>query len=1381
MSLSGDSQYFCVLVEGWEKKEIESSLFSFPKKMGVELDVSHDFLAAAIDVYYPGFFHTRRVYLEKNSVELAFPDGSLRRLLDQPGTNVWEKVDRKEGDLEEAESILSRLSVGVTGARTGETIWGAHPTISGGAMMKIVSGTIPASKTDLDLLRSFPGMWKTFLNKLDVIEFFSPLNLTRRAIWLMENQKKGEFDFGDVGTDDDFEYVHLRVEDVGKGKFLSVEPENLTKILEGPSEDVGESHTGGAWSALEVRDFFPRKPGSKARHNTLTFWPRFWKIHSGFEKVEKFKGPVYVFGQGFVDGKKYSGGGITLFTGLAEKYEPKNKSGYEVVSKKSIGIVLSSGGAVPGVVPKSKVFEVLAQRYQVKKEVVAEVAAAYFNFTPGAFKSLIQKLIRYSPLKVYSSSGVVDSRSRWGVELATAVCFVELLYSPGSFVPDIQRFVGGQESAFKRLMVSVLEDSYFHDDVVLEMVAVSALVSQRLSMWRPTMEIIERCLDVCDFAVATRKYWVYDFANNGSPFSISASTGDRGHAKNVSAILDELRSFETDLAMTRNIARFGRVKKGSAERPETMDIAHAFDMHFVPEVSYLFPYAMVQKYAVKGTKPYTGIFGKIWDVSSSLNPRKGLERPGKEAQKIRKAVVEAQTLLLKIKQTPYGLYVGDSPSIEGDVDESPEAGEAPYKLRTQIPKSWIAGMIGPIDVPPAMVTLKPEDPNVMVAVKKPSRGLKDGTLTDQQSEAAIAKATKILEKGILLGQNGSTPPLQSMKGLKVRLVDGEFIFVDPSGSPSGSPSGWEKVSKVRENIPYLEDYPEEDSFDLCWALQDGIKIGASARLGLKLRDYPIAVTRRLSTYLGLNKPTLELSRISKDGGGTASAVTVEDVGVCQLLLAIASLFPRALQRVEFNLAKFRVVYVPLFWKIREFVAAQLSVMEKAEVPRSLSFPAGEWQPLEDKSGRIPRDYQKDCLQEMIDRQASGQKGSFLWLVVGLGKTMIVMMYCQYLISQNLVPPYIIYTLPKSALESILTEIEFFGGKINLLNPTQSWKKHPKASYSKSPTKPLPGHFNIIEHDHLRHPAVEEELVSIAGESLLIVDEVHKTLNTTKRTGVALELSRLAKYFVVLTGTPVIDSNTFKLTQWLEQIVDFEINDKNFWVGALGMISKTVNTGVEVRREENEVQMTEEENRKYRRMVPPGLGGKNTNPSAKDINEAFEICYEVCDRVIISSVVKNIKHGVFVVARNSKHQNHLKDLLVSGGVKPREIFLITGKDTIFLTDETVKKGVTPDYRVVITTLALSAGYTLTRLKKMVTGVYPTNLATITQLEGRINRVSQASKWIEIITVHTGILTYTLQKHKTAASISAVLTAMAKDVEVDLVADQAGFSRDEKVGK
>ena len=136
-------------------------------------------------------------------------------------------------------------------------------------------------------------------------------------------------------------------------------------------------------------------------------------------------------------------------------------------------------------------------------------------------------------------------------------------------------------------------------------------------------------------------------------------------------------------------------------------------------------------------------------------------------------------------------------------------------------------------------------------------------------------------------------------------------------------------------------------------------------------------------------------------------------------------------------------------------------------------------------------------------------------------------------------------------------------------------------------------------------------------------------------------------------------------------------------------------------------------------------------------------------------------GVFVVARNNEHLKKIVNAFVRNGIKLKDIFEISSGNSIVLSDKTVEEG-GHDYKIVITTMYHTAGYTLTRLKSMVTSVYPSNNASREQIEGRVARIGQTSKNIPIVTVHTGILTHIMLRHKDAMNLSAVLKKLADDI-------------------
>lgn len=1257
-----------------------------------------DYAFVIMDTFYRGIRYTYENYTSSGHIKIITPGGVVH--YQSSGKQTTENDLSK--NRENASLTVKAMAINATGVREGEVING----IANGskkAIVKITSGFVPPSKDDLDDVRMFPELWNVLLRKLGGVDYFKEMSLFEREVWLGNNERKGEYDIADAG-------VNFEVLDVGDSDFLKLSPEDITSVL-----------SGQVPLAIDVRNLFPRKPGSKARRPTLMFFLHRWKLATTYQKTNSFKGPVYIKGKGFVDGARVFGEDIFTLDGFPSTYDRKGK-GYIVKQKGDVGTTLNIEKTA-----HINYFEVLTKLGHSAIQ-IARVTEACKNFTPAGYKSLLQKLIRTSPERVNVLGEYVNSGD------VLKIVFTLLLTDPGSFVPDIQRYVSGRESALKRLLVSTLEDSYMDSNSDMLHLSFLALLAQRVSTWRISEEDYEWALKLCDRVISSDKTFDYeiDAGLEIKPYTISATSND---LENMSAILDEIRSFPTDLAMARSIAKNkGSVSKDRIlrDRPKIMEIYHCIDQHWAPELVYFMPIEIIEKNRVNSSKPFSLIFKKIFGLVTGVNSRHSPISQNSDDKKFIEVVKDAQRLTLLAKQTtPAPL----------------KKARGVYSLKTTLDMSWIAGMAGAIDVPgrpPVMVTMKPNDPYQLVALKKPARGMKDGKLTDQRIEEAISKVEKQFSTvGIVL--NKATPPVPELEDITLKKDGEEYVFIKKGHSKT-----WEELSLVEKEISYAET--KELTFENAIKYGgDGIQLNSKKMFDEVCSRYDSKIIRRTLSYISSYNSVIEISRLSKDGGGSAQAVMIEDVGACQILLWICLLFPRALKRMEGYISRFKVDYAPLFWEVRD------QLRETREILAS-EISSADWGTISDTSGRQVRSYQTDSINEMVEKINSGKKGHFIWIPAGLGKTMIALSYIQNLIEMGKMPEYVIYTLPVSATKSIATEIDYFGFQINVIIPVDDWKNHPLAEYSKDRLKLLPGHINIIEHDHMRR--VSDYLISKAPESVFIVDEVHKALNDTQRTGTALEISRASFDFVAMTGTPIIDSNMYKLIWWLEQIVEFEVNEKNFWVATNGMIAKKVNTGVLVDSQNVMAEMSERESQEYYKLVPLAMGGTNTRPSSKDLLRATELCYNACDREMIRQTLLFLDEGVMLVAKTETHQTTLLNMLIKAGIKRQDIHIF--KDSIFMTDEAVEEGSIPDYKVVIVPMRKSEGYTLTRMRTMIRSVYPSNNATREQLEGRINRVSQHAKEIHYRTIHTGILTYIMEKHNTAASISAVLSAIAEEI-------------------
>lgn len=245
----------------------------------------------------------------------------------------------------------------------------------------------------------------------------------------------------------------------------------------------------------------------------------------------------------------------------------------------------------------------------------------------------------------------------------------------------------------------------------------------------------------------------------------------------------------------------------------------------------------------------------------------------------------------------------------------------------------------------------------------------------------------------------------------------------------------------------------------------------------------------------------------------------------------------------------------------------------------------------------------------------------------------------------------------------------------------------------------------------------------------------------------------------MSGTIIKDTNYDELIQWLEQIVEFEVTEKNYWVAIGALVSKKVQTRVIVDRIVEEISIPPDKQENYYKLVPDKLGG-----TARQIDflGAVDLCYQIITQKIVETVLLYVKsnEGVFIVAKDISHQTQIKNLLISEGLNENSIHLFDKDNQITLT---------PEYngpiKVVITTKRHSEGYTLTKFRIMVTSVYFSNQATREQLEGRINRIGQISPNVRIIIYHTGILSYIHEKYEKARTLTEALKGFAGEVGVD----------------
>ncbi|CAH6419459.1 DEAD/DEAH box RNA helicase [uncultured virus] len=1184
------------------------------------------------------------------------------------------------------------LRIFSTGIRSGETITSSPSGKQNQGTEMVVRGFYPPSQKALDEMDPI-----TLRDSFNSLAFFANKSVLERRQWLQEHATQNK-DLYLEDTD-----IAVRFNKIGGSFFTTALSQETLSMLQKGNPDDPE----GYWPIKTVFALFPRKPGSKARKPTLIFRPNNWMVKEAAPVASAFEGMYFD-----LDTLELKGGSIA-----------KPKNGYlKVFTTEQRKDLIAQYAVVSSTVRTDNLtWENLLKLAGTYAEEMIQVRPLIEWFTPALHKSLIQKLIRTRCREV-EYAGV---RYPAGAVLLASFCL--LLLSPGSFVPTIQRYVTGIESAFKRAQVSIDEDAFLEDARFCAMLYACAKVAQDDREWRPTDQVLSWAFFAILTAQQEKRMFDYDWHND----VIVVKEWNLLSFKFL--LLSELRSFESDIKMVGSIyLRGGRAREmrdANVDLIPVMPLIHCLDHHSLTQIAYYMPYT---------NEDYSDTFKRIWRRMVGVNPRDyryaswNVQDP--DVQEIRTAQRELWISKIATPQ-PRAVIEGKTQTFTYDLDPS-----------------WLSGLVGPLEFKigstTALVVLRVDDVFRMTAVKKPSRDAKSiPELTEDERSIALARAQAHLEGGHRLTEVPDTLP--QLKNAMVYLR-GSYESAEEMPEYYLLLEGAKSYVKWSEFVHLTYTFPLHKSIgtsieNALLTTGDGLDEQADQRFDAIVQGVSAKVLRRFATYLEGNRSTIQLFKIGRDGKGIDYTVLPEDTAVFDILCAICVSHPAALMKVD---AGFSVKNGPLMWSLRDRVNRQLRAVQ-SEVSNA-------WKPLPENT-RVMWEHQRDIFEQMKERHLKGKRGHLLWVPVGLGKTLNADEYITWLVNsttdssggegtkQQRMPKYCVVTIPPSALDNWKRELDKSGIPYQVLD-MRSGGAHKTL---------LPGLVNLTFHDHLRMGGLDEQLKTLAPEMLFIVDEFHKAMNKTIRTSIILEVVKLSADFIGMSGTIIKDTNHEDLIAWLETIVDFEVTEKNYWVAMNALTSRKVSTNVAVERVVLEAKLRDEAY--YHSLVPKGLGGTAAQLNFK---AALAECYAAVDAEVVRQAVMYIGAGepVFIVARDSTNQAALRDALLAQGV--RHIHLITKDTPITLTPEDVSP-----IQAVITTKQHAEGYTLTKMRISIAGIIFSNQATREQLDGRINRIGQTSPVVRYITVHAGLLSYVMRRYDAARSLSEALKGFAQDIGLE----------------
>jgi len=311
------------------------------------------------------------------------------------------------------------------------------------------------------------------------------------------------------------------------------------------------------------------------------------------------------------------------------------------------------------------------------------------------------------------------------------------------------------------------------------------------------------------------------------------------------------------------------------------------------------------------------------------------------------------------------------------------------KEEADIGKAAPAAKVGVLEtkgVKPVLVSLKTNNPYLMVAMRKPSRGKKNGALHPTVvTQALLLARNKLMYEGVALqaarapcailanktlflvidptgeetymlftkqaaiahrkkvaasasrsvGAKQKLNPKRKRGAAQSEDVDEDEVNEEGGGhkktkkkAPQQQPDciTWEDARRVMVDLP-IHAPLESSPWIALYHTGSGVAKDFERHFEALLRDTPMRHLQRCMTFISGCRPEIHMNRISREGRGLKHAVSVGDVGAFQFLVKLSVLAPAALRPLVGYAASpgaFRVGCGPLMWTLRDRIRAWLN-------------------------------------------------------------------------------------------------------------------------------------------------------------------------------------------------------------------------------------------------------------------------------------------------------------------------------------------------------------------------------------------------------------------------------------------------------------------------
>ena len=1201
---------------------------------------------------------------------------------------------------------------------------------------------------------------------MNCYEFFAPLDYEKRMQHLKDiSIAKDNLYLNEIAN------LEVKVIEL-RGDFIvnNLSETQLQQLIAGNPDDPD-----GYWPLSYIYNLFPRKPNSKARFHTLIFRPSNWCLHQMSIPITNYQGQY-----------------IDLYTGVVD---------YQCCTNSNIQVLDFTGYQMATTVAKGSKENVMPL---INLRISAHLEWCSIHH-PSVFKSLLQKIIRFAPTTIVfphidgintiiDDNNNTDKNNNNGDEMFTAedvliTTFLMLMVHSGSFNPDLQKWTSGLESSLKRLAVTIAEDSYLEDTGQLTSLLAGALLSNRCKEWFPPLDLVEYWCDIAIMALHDNRMFKY-----------SLTDIKRSNDLN-SLLLTELGSFESDIVMFHSIANNDYCSRdiiNDNNNNEFMYVEHCLDHHCLTELAHMLPYD-----DVKHCGNYSQLFSDIWTHNSSSNLRRGrqLDPTNPFVANVQKA-----QLLLWISKAVSTVRTKASKHTTGkeqvnnvvnkqehkDKEEGREGREGEKMVfDNELDDCWLASIIGTQEYKFIYITyyvmLGVNNIRDIVVLRKPSRDssskeAKDGSLDPEVEDALIQRFIKSLAYPSYIKVK-HIPAYIGMSITGVTVHEDEYYLLDAQGV-IGS---WNDVKKQHCEVGTFTTHYHTDDHWFKMNINNhinnqnsqngsdnnnGVANNCIELLQLELDRVDL---NRLLYYISGVKSVIQMDNIGRDGTGSNYTVQPEDNLVFEFLCALTLLFPVCITRDD---NKFTICNFTIWCCIRDIIKGRVNAKQSTignnivvgnTNSNNVSGIQTRWQYVDGQQAVEGRKLWLHQVHSLDRLKATQQQHSLIWIPAGLGKTAIITNYIVSCIDNGTMPKYCVYTLPPSALASVTNEFTLLSIPWQTLDMTAKGKVKQLKPYC----------VNFVLHDHLRllfnnqhtnnQQLGSQQLGSngdCMSDTLFIIDEFHKTLNRTQRTSTALNMAARSWRFIAMTGTLIKDTHVEYIIEWLRLVNNFEVTKDNFWLALTCLICHKVQIPVTVNRETVSYDMSDNLLQQYKNAVPVTLGGNlpgnikwklAVDISYQATTEAlFDYCCQYLGDILPDGTLSGRR--CFVVTRNVQHQTDLNDMIVGQGYS---CLCIGSGNSVSLTPDMPEHEL-PD--VVITTVHHCEGYNLTAYSVMLTGVYFSNAATREQLEKRIVRIGQLQTEVNIVVIHTGILSYVHSRYEKVRSLASALKSLATETNL-----------------